>query len=95
MMRLIFGFLLCLVPVYAGQFTVRDLKKEYARIFQAEVHEYNGRKFDGKKVTKLPQDHVLANFVNDNYWLIHYLQTTRDRHRSRGFEHSHGGTGET
>ncbi len=60
--------------VLVGDYTVEDLKKDYAKIFQAEVGEHGGRIFFTKKVTKLPQDHVLADFVNDNHWLLDYLQ---------------------
>lgn len=53
MKRSIFIFVLFLVPVHASQLTIEDVKKEYAKIFQAEVHEHNGRRFDGKRTTKM------------------------------------------
>lgn len=54
--------------------TIEQLKNAYSEIFVAEVHEHEGRKFVGRRIT-VPTTPPLADFVKENYWLLHYLQT--------------------
>ena len=54
------------------------MKQEYKRIFQIKVGEHpEFGPYINTETSKLAREHFLHDFVEDNYWLIHYLQANR------------------
>ena len=73
---------LILISAFLGlvgtKYTVDEVKREYKRIFQIEVGEHpEFGPYTTTETSKLPPEHFLHDFVEENYWLIHYLQTNR------------------
>ena len=73
---------LVLFSVFLGligaSYTVDEVKQEYKRIFQIKVGEHpEFGPYINTETSKLAREHFLHDFVEDNYWLIHYLQANR------------------
>ena len=61
-----------------AKYTVDEVQQEYKRIFQIEVGEHpEFGPYMNTETNKLDREHFLHDFVEDNYWLIHYLQANR------------------
>ncbi len=60
------------------KYTVDEVKQEYKKIFQKKVGEHPEiGPYMNTETNKLPPEHFLHDFVEENYWLIHYLQVNR------------------
>ena len=63
-----------------AKYTVDEVKQEYKRIFQIKVGEHpEFGPYINTETSKLPREHFLHDFVDGNYWLIHYLQANRTK----------------
>ena len=63
-----------------AEYTVEEVQQEYKEIFRIKVGEHpEFGPYMNSETSKLPRDHFLHDFVEENYWLIHYLQTNRPR----------------
>lgn len=61
-----------------AKYTVDEVKQEYKRIFQINVGEHpEFGPYTTTETSRLPREHFLHDFVEENYWLIHYLQANR------------------
>ena len=61
-----------------AKYTVDEVQQEYKRIFQMKVGEHpEFGPYMNTETNKLAREHFLHDFVEDNYWLIHYLQANR------------------
>ena len=61
-----------------AKYTADEVKQEYKRIFQINVGEHpEFGPYTTTETNRLPSEHFLHEFVEENYWLIHYLQTNR------------------
>ena len=61
-----------------AKYTVDEVKQEYKKIFQINVGEHpEFGPYTTTETSKLPREHFLHEFVEENFWLIHYLQENR------------------
>jgi len=66
------------------KYSVDEVKQEYKQIFQIKVGEHpEFGPYTTTETSKLPREHFLHDFVEANYWLIHYLHSNRTREDSR------------
>ena len=61
-----------------AKYTVDEVQQEYKKIFQMKVGEHpEFGPYMNSETRKLPREHFLHDFVEENYWMIHYLQANR------------------
>lgn len=74
-MRQLFTPILFLCISELQAFTTDDIKKEYATVFSIKVKNYKNESYVTTEVNKLPDNHFLADFVNNNDLYIDYILT--------------------